>query len=102
GTSQPGGSACLPFPASFLTYVRPESVPVESLFNLLGARGSPDDRPQANVGIAIDRDGYDRRPDPVRLGADGLLDLALDQRRLEQFADGRRRQRRRDLDPLRD
>src|SRR5580704_1154514 len=95
-------TACLPFPASSLTYVRRESVPVQSLFHLLGAPGSPDDRPQAKVGIAIDRDGYDRRPDPVRLGADGLLDLALNQRRLEQFPDGRRWQRRGHPNSLRD
>src|SRR3984957_16071477 len=102
GTSQPVGWARLPFPASSLTYVRPESVPVESLFHLLGADGSPDDRPQANAGIAIDCDGYERRPGAVRLCADGLLDLALDQRRLEQFPDDPRPPGRGDFDPLRD
>src|SRR5271165_5989874 len=80
--------ACLPFPASSLTYVRPESVSVESLSHLLGARRSSDDRPEANIGIALDRDRHDRRSDAVRLGADSFLDLALDQRRLEQFAHG--------------
>src|SRR5208282_4364047 len=88
-TKRVGG---LTISASPLTYVRAESVPIESFFHLLHACGGPDDRPEANVGIALDRDARDRRPDAVRLGADGFLDLAIDQRRLEQFPHGRHRQ----------
>ena len=60
-----------------------------------------DDGSKTSLRVALDPDRSDRNGDPLGLGANGLLDLALDKRRLEKLADRRRRQRRRDLDALR-
>ena len=61
-----------------------------------------DNGSKTSLRIALDPDRHDGNADRLGLGANGLLNLALDERRLEELADRRRWQGTGDFDPLRD